>query len=69
MKRLRTELLSTHSRLGLNSGLNLVSFEISKSSASWELNPKTSNDSKPNEVSSFWANSIFLLTYCLILDF
>ena len=63
MKHLLSESLSTYFRLVSNSGLNLVSLEISNSNSSRELNPKTSYDSKPNEVSSFWANSIFCNLY------
>ena len=69
MKRLLSEMLFIYFRLVSNSGLNLVSFKISNSSSSWELNPKTSYDSRPNEVSCFWASSIFFIIYSLILDF
>ena len=60
MKRLLHEPLSIYSLLISNSGLILISFEISNSSSSWELNPKVSADSKPNEIPSFWTNSFFL---------
>ncbi len=53
MKPSLPESLSTYSRLVSNSGLNLVIFEISNSSYPWELNLKTSYDSKPNEDFSY----------------
>ena len=59
IKPLVFEPLSTYSKLVSNSGLNLVSLEISNSSSSSELKPRSSQDSKPNEVSFFKIISIY----------
>ncbi|MCL2934254.1 MAG: hypothetical protein MGG11_19010 [Trichodesmium sp. MAG_R03] len=58
VKTLLFESLLTYFELVSNSGLNLVSLEISNSSSSSELKPRSSKDSKPNEVSLFKIISI-----------
>ena len=68
MKHLLSESLSTYSRLVSNSGLNLVSLEISNSNSSRELTLK--HRMIPNLMKSLLFGLIpFSVTYAPILDF